>query len=435
MTVIVVRRSPTGDARPALSCGPAGTRPVRDQCLSLQAAPGRSTSASAAARSAQAVSRRSCPAPAPCRSGRSARSPAGRTRAGRRARAGPPGAGRRPAHRGPCRRRPSRRVIRNIPIGRLRIRQPGNVGSWHQHQRVERVAVLAQGVRHEAVVGRVLGRGEQRPVQPDQAAFVVDLVLVPAAPRDLDHDVEFHGLVPGSGAACRGAAGSAGRAADRSTCPISPQCTRRGRAARVAAQPFAVDHDAKRRRHDDTCRQYEDARVSLGTAGPTTARGPRPDNEQRDEPGQEPDGHHPEPRRPGGRAGGQRGDDLPGPGRGERPGGRAAARARPQARRPGWHHDAERGRGPRGVLRHSPRRRRGRPDEPAAQGAGGRLLPGRLRGRADVRLARVRRPGPRRRGAGRGGVHRRGRGRLPRPAGLGRPGWPGGGRGTTRTPR
>ena len=85
--------------------------------------------------------------------------------------------------------------------------------------------------------------------------------------------------------------------------------------------------------------------------------------------------------------------------------------------------------GPRGVLRGAPRRRRGRPDEPAAQGAGGRLLSGRLRGRAVVRLACVRGRGPRRRRGGQGGTHRRGRGQLPRSAGLRRPGLPGRGAG------
>jgi hypothetical protein len=72
----------------------------------------------------------------------------------------------------------------------------GKRGFQHQHKRVERIAVFAQGVRHEAVVGRVLGRGEQRSVEADQAAGVVDLVLVPAAPRDLDPDIELHGAQP-----------------------------------------------------------------------------------------------------------------------------------------------------------------------------------------------------------------------------------------------
>jgi hypothetical protein len=69
----------------------------------------------------------------------------------------------------------------------------GERGLKYEHERVERVAVLAKRVRHEAVVGRVLGRGEQGAVQADEAALVVDLVLVPAAPRDLDPDFELHG--------------------------------------------------------------------------------------------------------------------------------------------------------------------------------------------------------------------------------------------------
>ena len=51
---------------------------------------------------------------------------------------------------------PASSVIRNMPIARHVIRQPGKVGSCRMHQRVERVAVLAEGVLDEAVVGGVL---------------------------------------------------------------------------------------------------------------------------------------------------------------------------------------------------------------------------------------------------------------------------------------
>ncbi len=61
-----------------------------------------------------------------------------------------------------------------------------------EDQRVERVSVVAQSALDEAVVGRVLGRGEQRPVQPDPPRQVVYLVLVALAFRNLDRHVESH---------------------------------------------------------------------------------------------------------------------------------------------------------------------------------------------------------------------------------------------------
>jgi len=68
----------------------------------------------------------------------------------------------------------------------------GEGGLLHQHQGVQRIAVLAQSVLDEPVVGRVLGRGEQRPVQPDPAGVMVGLVLVAAPARYLHHHVEIH---------------------------------------------------------------------------------------------------------------------------------------------------------------------------------------------------------------------------------------------------
>src|SRR5664280_2611851 len=61
-----------------------------------------------------------------------------------------------------------------------------------QHQRVERITVLAEGLLDEAVVRRVPGRGKEHPVQPDPVGAVIHLVLVALPFRDLDRDVEMH---------------------------------------------------------------------------------------------------------------------------------------------------------------------------------------------------------------------------------------------------
>ena len=61
-----------------------------------------------------------------------------------------------------------------------------------QHHHVHRVAVLGQRAGDEPVVGRIAGRGEQHPVQPDPPADRVHLVLVPRPLRNLDDDVDLH---------------------------------------------------------------------------------------------------------------------------------------------------------------------------------------------------------------------------------------------------
>ena len=59
-----------------------------------------------------------------------------------------------------------------------------------QHQDIQRVAILAEGVDHEPVVGRVARRREQLAIEPDRADGRVPLELVAAALGHLDDDVD-----------------------------------------------------------------------------------------------------------------------------------------------------------------------------------------------------------------------------------------------------
>src|SRR6185312_11147686 len=107
-----------------------------------------------------------------------------------------------------------RRHAQHLVVGTLLVGHPehaycsgghqatGERGLGQQHEGVQRIAVLPEGVLDVPVVGRVLGGGEQRAVQPDPTAVMIHLVLVATALRNLDQDVEIHGGHPFIAAAC-----------------------------------------------------------------------------------------------------------------------------------------------------------------------------------------------------------------------------------------
>lgn len=74
---------------------------------------------------------------------------------------------------------------------------PGERWERQDHERVQRVAVEAQGVVEEAVIGRVLHGCEQGSIQAEPVRLVVELVLVALSLGDFHGDVENHGTSGG----------------------------------------------------------------------------------------------------------------------------------------------------------------------------------------------------------------------------------------------
>ena len=107
-----------------------------------------------------------------------------------RARAARSSSGPSAARRGSCRPAPLSSLIRKTAIAVDRDQAARERRLGDADHRVERVAVLAERVGDEAVVGRVDDRGEQEPVELDAAELLVPLVLVARPLRDLDEAVQ-----------------------------------------------------------------------------------------------------------------------------------------------------------------------------------------------------------------------------------------------------
>ena len=91
-----------------------------------------------------------------------------------------------------------RSVRLTTPMARAQHRERFG-GVLHQDHRVERVAVLVEHLREEAVVGRVRHRRVHNAVDAQNAEVQIELVLRGRLARDFDDEVELIGRVGAEG--------------------------------------------------------------------------------------------------------------------------------------------------------------------------------------------------------------------------------------------
>ena len=88
---------------------------------------------------------------------------------------------------------------------RARVHQAaGEDRDGHQHEHVERIAVVAEGAREEAVVARIVHGAVQHAVETEDAELLVELVLVALVGGDLDDGGDFVGGFGPVGMSCHG---------------------------------------------------------------------------------------------------------------------------------------------------------------------------------------------------------------------------------------
>ena len=74
----------------------------------------------------------------------------------------------------------------------------------HEHQDVQRIAVVAERAGQKAVVAGIVHGAVEHPVQPEHAELLVELVLVPLVGRDLDDRGHSSGGLGPVGMSCQG---------------------------------------------------------------------------------------------------------------------------------------------------------------------------------------------------------------------------------------